>query len=133
MEGCDVVNDSEHSLLLGIPVALLGRRRVLATVAGAIAWWRAADRRGLLAAYGIGLASLPVLAWLTYLELAVIEAICIWCVTYALARGGRLDRRYACADARPDDEREGEAMTDRGRSRGCASRVGSHSWPRCCS
>ena len=30
--------------------------------------------------YILGLLSLP---WLTYLELFVIEAICIWCVTYA--------------------------------------------------
>ena len=28
--------------------------------------------------------SLPFLAWLTYLELFVIEAVCIWCVTYAI-------------------------------------------------
>ncbi len=31
-----------------------------------------------------GLFTLPFLAWLTYLELFVIEAICIWCVTYAV-------------------------------------------------
>ena len=43
-----------------------------------------ADRRGLMLAYAVGLVSLPLLAWLTYLELAVIGAVCIWCVTYAV-------------------------------------------------
>jgi uncharacterized membrane protein len=84
LEGCDVVNDSEYSTVLGIPVALFGLVASLATLAGSIAWWRAADRRALLLAYGIGLASLPVLAWLTFVELAVIGAVCLWCVIYAV-------------------------------------------------
>ena len=53
-------------------------------LAGSLLWWRRADRRGLMLAYVVGLVSLPVLAWLTYLELAVIGAVCIWCVAYAV-------------------------------------------------
>jgi uncharacterized membrane protein len=37
-----------------------------------------------VAAYVIGLASLPFLAYLTYLELFVIHAVCAWCVAYAV-------------------------------------------------
>ena len=89
LEGCDVVNDSEFSTVLGVPVALFGVVASLATLTGAGAWWRSSDRRGLFVAYGIGLGSLPALAWLTYLEVAVIGAICIWCVAYAaLVVGG---------------------------------------------
>jgi uncharacterized membrane protein len=84
LEGCDTVSSSEYSEVLGIPVGLLGAAGSGLTLAGALVWWRSADRRGLLAAYFLGLASLPFLAWLTYLELFVIHAVCIWCVTYAL-------------------------------------------------
>jgi uncharacterized membrane protein len=38
----------------------------------------------LLVSYVVGLLSLPVLVGLTYLEIFVIEAICIWCVSYAV-------------------------------------------------
>ena len=53
-------------------------------LAGSLLWWRRADRRGLMLVYVVGLVSLPVIAWLTYLELAVIGAVCIWCVAYAV-------------------------------------------------
>ena len=52
--------------------------------AAAIWWWRS-DRRALYVIYGSGLISLPILAYLTYLEVIVIEAICAWCVAYAVA------------------------------------------------
>ena len=48
------------------------------------AWWRRSDRRALYVAYGLGLAGILAVAYLTYLELFVIEAICVWCVTYAV-------------------------------------------------
>ncbi len=44
----------------------------------------ARDRRALYVAYGLGLAGIIAVVYLTYLELVVIEAICVWCVTYAL-------------------------------------------------
>jgi uncharacterized membrane protein len=78
--GCETVATSPFASLLGVPVAAFGVAGSAATLAGAIAWWR----RGLLAAYLIGLVSLPILAYLFFLEVAVIHAICTWCVTYAL-------------------------------------------------
>ena len=47
-------------------------------------WWRRADRRALYVAYGLGLLGVVAVAYLTYVELFVIEAICIWCVMYAI-------------------------------------------------
>ena len=82
--GCDTVNDSQYSTVAGIPVAVFGLAASLAILVGATAWWRRADVRGLYLAYGVGLVSLPILAWLTYLEIAVIHAICIWCVSFAV-------------------------------------------------
>lgn len=84
LTGCETVADSEWSTFLGIPVALFGAAGSVLTLALSLIWWRRADERALLGAYLVGLVSLPILAWLTYLELFVIHAICIWCVTYAL-------------------------------------------------
>ncbi len=85
VSGCEVVNDSQYATVAGVPVAVLGFVASLATLAGTVRWWRSADPRGLYLAYTVGLLSLPVLVWLTYLELAVIHAVCVWCVTYAVA------------------------------------------------
>ncbi len=83
LHGCDTVSQSEYASIFGIPTGLFGALASAATVIGALVWWLTADRRALLATYLIGLASLPFLVWLTYLELFVINAICIWCVSYA--------------------------------------------------
>ena len=82
--GCETVATSEYSAILGIPVAFLGLAYSLLVVALAAAWWLRADRRVLLAAYGSLLLATLFAAWLPYLELFVIEAICPWCVAYAI-------------------------------------------------
>ncbi len=82
--GCETVAQSVHALVLGfIPVAYLGFAASVVLVALATVWWRWADRRALLAAYGLLLLGTLFAAYLTYLELFVIEAICPWCVSYA--------------------------------------------------
>jgi uncharacterized membrane protein len=83
LSGCETVENSRYSEFLGIPVAAFGMLGASALLVGSLLWWRRADRRGLLLVYTVGLASLPVIAWLTYLEVAVIRAVCVWCVTYA--------------------------------------------------
>jgi uncharacterized membrane protein len=81
--GCDIVAASRYSELLGIPVAVYGLAVSLLLVVLALAWWLRAERRALLAAYLLLLASTAFVAYLTFLELFVIEAICVWCVAYA--------------------------------------------------
>lgn len=76
---------STYSTVLGIPVAAYGLGLSLVLVACAAAWWRRADRRPLLLAYGLLLLAVLVVAYLTYLELFVIRAICPWCVSYAVS------------------------------------------------
>jgi uncharacterized membrane protein len=80
--GCETVDASEWSTILGIPTAAFGI--VYSAVAGllGLAWWRVGDRRALLAAYALGLAGLLVEAFLAYLQLVVIGAVCVWCAAY---------------------------------------------------
>jgi uncharacterized membrane protein len=82
--GCDIVSASEYAEILGIPVAVLGLACSLGLVGLALAWWARADRRALLAAYVVLLAATGFVVYLTYLELFVIEAVCPWCVAYAV-------------------------------------------------
>jgi len=84
VHGCDTVAASEYATVLGVPVALFGVGFSAVLVAATIGWWRRAEKRALYVAYGLGLAGIFAVAYLTYLELFVIEAICIWCVTYGL-------------------------------------------------
>jgi len=84
---CETVNTSKYSRFLGLPVAAWGLLFYLDVFALALIGTlpRFEDER----AFSIILvaeAAVGVLfsAWLTYLELAVIHAICIWCVTSAV-------------------------------------------------
>jgi uncharacterized membrane protein len=85
VQGCDTVAASEYATVLGLPVALYGVGFSAGLVVAAVGWWRRADHRALNAAYGLGLVGMAAVAYLTYLELFVIEAICLWCVTYAIS------------------------------------------------
>jgi uncharacterized membrane protein len=82
--GCDIVAASEYSEILGIPVAFIGLAGSLVLLGLAVTWWLRADRRALLGAYLALLAATGFAAYLTFLELFVIEAICVWCAAYAV-------------------------------------------------
>jgi uncharacterized membrane protein len=84
IHGCDTVAASSYSEVLGIPVAVYGVGFSVVLVGLAVAWWRRADGWALLGAYGLGLLGCLVVAGLTYLELFVIHAICVYCVAYAI-------------------------------------------------
>jgi len=96
---CDTMEASGYSSVLGVPVALLGLGASVVTLAGSLRWWVRVDRRGLVFAYLTGLAGLPVLVWLAYLEFAVIRAVCALCIAYAAAAiGGWTAAAAAMAD-----------------------------------
>ena len=84
VKGCETVAASAYATLFGVPVALFGVGFSAILVAACAVWWRRADRRALYAAYGLGLAGIIAVVYLTYLEVFVIGAICVWCVGYAL-------------------------------------------------
>ena len=85
--GCEVVQTSRWAVLLGQPVALYGVIGYLAILIVALAALRpvALVQRG-WSILLTGLATIGVLftAYLTYLELFVIHALCRWCVGSAV-------------------------------------------------
>ena len=102
LHGCETVNSSPYSVFLGIPVALYGSGAAALILVASLAWWRRADRRALYVAYGLGLISLPPLAYLVYVELAVIHAICAWCAGFsAVMTAGWLMATLALFRGRP--------------------------------
>lgn len=84
---CETVNTSRWATFLGLPVAAWGLGFYVAAFALCLLGIREENepKRG----YSLAIAALTgwgVLfsGWLTYLELFVIHAICIWCVTSAI-------------------------------------------------
>lgn len=87
---CNYVNSSEYAKVAGVPVSLLGAA-AYATMLGLVG--AASLRRSfelLLAAWGVALASFAFSAYLTWIELRVLEAICIYCVASAAIVTGLL-------------------------------------------
>jgi uncharacterized membrane protein len=77
--GCERVQSSPYAMLAGIPVAVLGLVGYLAIGAMLLT----PGERARLAAAALAISGLGFSAYLTYLELAVIDAICQWCVASA--------------------------------------------------
>jgi len=83
---CDVVQSSSYSSVAGFPVALLGLLGYIAILGLLLAeekGGRLAENAPLLL-FGLTLIGVAYSAYLTYLELAVIHAICQYCVTSAI-------------------------------------------------
>jgi uncharacterized membrane protein len=78
--GCERVQTSEYAEVAGVPVAVIGLIGYVAMLA-AIA---TPGESAMLAAALGGLAGFGFSAYLTYLELFVIDAICQWCVASAV-------------------------------------------------
>jgi uncharacterized membrane protein len=84
--GCESVQSSSYATIFGVPVAVIG-------LVGYSALLFSASLRGEVGIYlGFLVALVGVLfsAYLTYLELFVIHAICEWCVASAALMVGAL-------------------------------------------
>ena len=83
---CETVNTSRWSVFLGIPVAAWGLFFYMDVFAIALVGTMPRfENEPLISVVLAAEAVIGVLfsAWLTYLELGVIHAICVWCVTSA--------------------------------------------------
>ena len=84
---CDVVNNSAYSQIYGVPVSVLGLAGYLLLLALALAaLWTTerTQRRILLLSLVLAVGGVGFSAYLTYLEIYVIEALCAWCVASAI-------------------------------------------------
>ena len=84
---CETVNTSKWSRFLGLPVAAWGLLFYLDVFAVALVGTLPRfENERVISIVLVAETAVGVLfsAWLTYLELAVIHAICIWCVTSAV-------------------------------------------------
>lgn len=84
---CETVNTSRWSMLLGIPIAAWGLAAYVALLLLAMVGSGEAREESVpISRLIVALAGWSVLfsAWLTYLELFVIHAVCIWCLSSAV-------------------------------------------------
>src|SRR5215210_1894352 len=78
-EGCETVQSSRYATILGIPVALLGLISYGGLIISAALWGEVGIYLGFLTSLVGTLFS----AYLTYLEVFVIGALCQWCLASA--------------------------------------------------
>jgi uncharacterized membrane protein len=78
-EGCETVQSSRYASLLGIPVAVLGLIAYGGLVFSAALW----REIGIYLGFLISLVGTLFSAYLTYLEVFVIGALCQWCLASA--------------------------------------------------
>jgi uncharacterized membrane protein len=74
--GCETVQGSEYATVLGFPVALLGMVGYLAFLGLFVARGPLAEA----AAIAVGLGAMLFSSYLLVIQLAVIDAICEWCL-----------------------------------------------------
>ena len=81
--GCDAVTRSQYATVFGIPVALLGAFYYLTMIilSAATLWF--GNEKLMRIASRLTIVGLLASAWFIYLQLFVIHAICIYCVTSA--------------------------------------------------
>ena len=85
--GCDTVQTSPWAVFLGLPVAFYGVAGYLAVFVVALVALRPAallERKWNVMLVGLATVGVLFTAYLTYLELFVIHAICRWCVGSAV-------------------------------------------------
>ncbi len=78
--GCETVQQSEYAELAGVPVALLGLAGYVAIL---VSLARDGEAARTVTAF-LALAGFGFSAWLTYVELARLDAVCSWCVASAI-------------------------------------------------
>lgn len=77
--GCSEVQKSAYSEVAGVPVAFLG----LAAYAGLLLFALVGGELGRIGGLFTALVGVGFSAWLTWVEVGVIDAICVWCVASA--------------------------------------------------
>jgi uncharacterized membrane protein len=80
--GCSVVNNSVYSEVYGVPIAVIGAFGYAAILAALTlsGRWLFVRRNAALIGFGLCLAGFLVTAYLIYVEIALIHALCPFCL-----------------------------------------------------
>lgn len=84
-EGCDKVTTSPYSLILGIPVSLLGVLYYFSVFVTAIFYFDTKNIFFLRVLSFLPVAGMLASFWFLYLQLFIIKAICFYCVISAVS------------------------------------------------
>ena len=89
---CHAVQTSQYAQIGPVPIAIFGLAMYVAVIVLGVARWRRPDvlSTATMGAFTLALAGTVYAAYLTYLEIDVIHAICQWCVTSAILTAGIL-------------------------------------------
>ena len=82
VSGCEQVALSQYARIASVPVAALGVLFTLALLFLALSWWRTGVYGLLLGHYGLSLVGVLFNVYLLYLQIFVIRALCIWCLSF---------------------------------------------------
>jgi len=74
--GCETVQSSEYAEVLGVPVAVIGLAGYLLNLASALV----PGEVGAAAGAALALAGISFSVYLVYVQVALIDAICQWCI-----------------------------------------------------
>jgi uncharacterized membrane protein len=85
VSGCEEVAKSQYNNFLGVPVAVFGVFLSAVLLGLALAWWKTSIYGLLLGHYALSLVGVIFDGWFLYLQVFVIQAVCIWCVTYEVS------------------------------------------------
>jgi uncharacterized membrane protein len=85
VKGCEEVALSEYSRIGGVPVAVFGVLLSVVLLGLALAWWKTDIYGLLLGHYGLSLVGVVFDGYFLFLQVFVIKAVCIWCVTYEVS------------------------------------------------
>ena len=85
ISGCEEVAKSQDNNFLGVPVAVFGVLLSVVLLGLALAWWKTDIYGLLLGHYALSLVGVIFDGWFLYLQVFVIQAVCIWCVTYEVS------------------------------------------------
>ena len=85
IHGCEQVAVSQYSRIGGIPVAVFGVCLSTVLLVAALGWWKTGDRRLLAIHYALSLVGVTFEAYFTFLQVFVIDAVCIWCAMYGIS------------------------------------------------
>lgn len=85
--GCSVVNNSRYSEVSGIPVAVLGVGGYAAILAVLLLERRNKffEQNGSILFFGLSITGFLFTVWLIYVEIALIKALCPFCLTSQVA------------------------------------------------